>query len=142
NKFAGDSWDARSVIKDSALGLLNKAPPSNFIFLREIDWLENYLGNYPAPKYPFPIDPNKAAAGKTAFDAQCARCHWSERTGTVLKVEEVGTDPERKGPVEENPLAYVASFPAGIWLRAPYLHTASVPSLRALLKPANDRPSV
>jgi mono/diheme cytochrome c family protein len=161
--LAGDSWNARSVIIDSALGLLSKAPPSNFIFLHEIDWLENYLGNYPAPKYPFPIDQAKAAAGKTVFDAQCAMCHWSERTGTVLKVEEVGTDRERilswnkdaairannavksfgierKGLVEENPYGYVASFLDGIWLRAPYLHNGSVPSLRDLLMPVKDRP--
>ncbi len=30
----------------------------------------------------------------------------------------------------------------GIWLRAPYLHNGSVPSLRALLEPANQRPTV
>src|SRR6185503_14713986 len=28
----------------------------------------------------------------------------------------------------------------GIWLRAPYLHNGSVPTLRALLDPAKDRP--
>jgi mono/diheme cytochrome c family protein len=161
--LAGDSWNARSVIIDSALGLLSKAPPSNHIFLQEIDWLENYLGNYPAPKYPFPVDQAKAATGKAVFDAQCAMCHWSGRTGTVLPVAEVGTDRERilswnkdaairannavkafgierKGLVEENPYGYVASFLDGIWLRAPYLHNGSVPSLRDLLKPAAQRP--
>jgi hypothetical protein len=30
----------------------------------------------------------------------------------------------------------------GIWLRAPYLHNGSVPSLRALLEPAARRPKV
>ena len=30
----------------------------------------------------------------------------------------------------------------GIWLRAPYLHNGAVPSLRALLEPAADRPPV
>ncbi len=28
----------------------------------------------------------------------------------------------------------------GIWLRAPYLHNGSVPTLRALLEPAAKRP--
>jgi mono/diheme cytochrome c family protein len=30
----------------------------------------------------------------------------------------------------------------GLWLRAPYLHNGSVPSLRALLEPADQRPAV
>jgi mono/diheme cytochrome c family protein len=163
--LAGDSWNARSVIIDSALGLLSKAPPSNHLFLQQIDWLEKYLSNYPAPKYPYPIDQPKAAAGKKVFDAQCAMCHWSNRTGTVLPVAEVGTDRERilswnkdaairannavksfgierKGLVEANPYGYVASFLDGIWLRAPYLHNGSVPSLRDLLKPAAERPQM
>ena len=163
--LAGDSWNANSVIIDSALGLLSKAPPSNDLFLQQTGWLEGYLGNYPAPKYPFPIDQAKATAGKAVFDAQCALCHWSDRTGTVLKVEEVGTDRERilswnkdaairannavksfgierKGLVEENPFGYVASFLDGIWLRAPYLHNGSVPSLRDLLTPAAQRPTL
>src|ERR1051325_5042263 len=33
--FAGDSWDANSVIIDSALGLLGAAPGSNKVFLEE-----------------------------------------------------------------------------------------------------------
>jgi len=163
--LAGDSWNANSVIIDSALGLLGAAPPSNHLFLQQTGWLENYLGNYPAPKYPFPIDQAKAAAGKTVFDAQCAMCHWSNRTGTVMKIEEVGTDRERilswnkdaairannavksfgierKGLVEETPYGYVVSFLDGIWLRAPYLHNGSVPSLRDLLNPAAQRPQL
>ena len=30
----------------------------------------------------------------------------------------------------------------GIWLRAPYLHNGSVPTLRDLLKPPEERPKV
>ena len=30
----------------------------------------------------------------------------------------------------------------GVWLRAPYLHNGSVPSLRELLEPAAERPKV
>jgi hypothetical protein len=35
---------------------------------------------------------------------------------------------------------YVATPLDGIWLRAPYLHNGSVPTLDDLLKPAEDRP--
>ncbi len=161
--LAGDSWDANSVIIDSALGLLRAQPPSNEKFLDQVHWINHYLDEYQAPKFPFPVNPAKVAAGKAVFDAKCAACHWSERTGTVVPVGEVGTDPERllswnksaairansvvkafgierRGLVEADPTGYVASFLDGIWLRAPYLHNGSVPTLRDLLNPAAHRP--
>jgi len=163
--LAGDSHDARSVIIDSALGLLGAGPHNKQDFLDQVAWLENYLGNIQAPKYPFPIEQAKAAAGKVVFDQNCARCHASERTGTRVPVEEVGTDRERlrswskqaaiesnkivrsfgierKGLVENEPSGYIAAFLDGIWLRAPYLHNGSVPTLRDLLKPVAQRPEV
>ncbi len=163
--LAGDSHDAHSVITDSALGVLGAAPHDKEEFLRHITWFENYLGSYPAPRYPFPIDQQKAAAGKPLFEKTCARCHASERTGTRIPAEEVGTDRgrldswskqaaieanrvvramgiERKGLVEENPSGYIAAFLDGIWLRAPYLHNGSVPTLHDLLEPIEKRPTV
>ena len=163
--LAGDSHDARSVIIDSALGLLAAGPHNKQDFLDQVAWLENYLGNLQAPKYPFPIDQAKASAGKAVFDQNCARCHASERTGTRVPVEEVGTDRERlrswskqaaiesnkivrsfgierKGLVENEPSGYIAAFLDGIWLRAPYLHNGSVPTMRDLLKPVAERPEV
>ncbi len=163
--LAGDSHDARSVIIDSALGLLGAAPHNKQDFLDQVAWLENYLGNLPAPKYPFPIDQAKAEAGKAVFDQNCASCHASERTGTRVPVQEVGTDRERlntwskqaaiesnkivrgfgierPGLVENEPSGYIAAFLDGIWLRAPYLHNGSVPTLRDLLKPVAERPKV
>ncbi|HWP60539.1 MAG TPA: hypothetical protein VNL14_21770 [Candidatus Acidoferrales bacterium] len=163
--LAGDSHDARSVIIDSALGLLGAAPRDMDDFLEQVAWLEDYLGNLRAPKYPFPIDPTRAKAGEAVFARNCARCHASERTGTRVPVEEVGTDRERldtwskraaiesnrivrsfgierKGLVETEPSGYIAAFLDGIWLRAPYLHNGSVPTLRDLLKPAAERPKV
>jgi len=163
--LAGDSHDARSVIIDSALGLLSAAPHNRGEFMEQIDWLVKYLSEIQAPKYPFPIDRQRAEAGKAVFDSNCARCHASERTGTRVPVEEVGTDPERlkswskkaaiesnkvvrnfgierRGLVENEPSGYIAAFLDGIWLRAPYLHNGSVPTLRDLLKPAAERPKV
>jgi hypothetical protein len=49
---------------------------------------------------------------------------------------------ERKGLVEENPSGYIAAFLDGIWLRAPYLHNGSVPTLHDLLEPVEKRPKV
>ena len=40
----------------------------------------------------------------------------------------------------QNPYGYVSLPLDGIWLRAPYLHNGSVPTLRDLLNPPNERP--
>lgn len=162
--FGGESLDARSVIIDSALGVLGAPPKDNGVFLAQIDWLQEYLFKARAPAYPYAIDEARAAAGKTLFDAQCARCHASARTGTIVPIAEIGTDAshlatwsgqaakdanrltqemgiERPGLAEENPTGYIAPFLDGIWLRAPYLQNGSVPSLRDLLEPAAKRPA-
>jgi hypothetical protein len=130
-----------------------------------VNWLEEYLGSHPPPKYPFPIDQQKALAGKLLFEKTCARCHAGERVGRRVPVDEVGTDRsrldtwsldaavaankiiqdmgiERNGMVEEPPNGYIAPFLDGIWLRAPYLHNGSVPTLHALLDPPEKRPKV
>ena len=163
--FAGDSHDPYSVIMDSAMGLLGAAPHNKNDFLGQVKWLHEYLGAQRAPKFPFPIDDSKASRGKALFDANCAQCHASERTGTRIPVNQVGTDRnrldswnkqaaiaankvvrdmglERKGLVEETLDGYIAAFLDGIWLRAPYLHNGSVPSLRDLLEPVEQRPKV
>ena len=44
--------------------------------------------------------------------------------------------------MENEPSGYIAAFLDGIWLRAPYLHNGSVPSIRDLLKPVAERPRV
>ena len=55
--WAGDSHDAYSVIIDSALGLIGADRPKDKDgFLRQIDWLKDYLRNKPPPKYPFALD--------------------------------------------------------------------------------------
>ena len=161
--YAGDSHDAYSVIMDSALGLLGAAPKDKNDFSGQVNWLKEYLSELPPPKYPFPIDSALAAAGRPLFDTHCAACHDSEKTGRPLPLAEVGTDRgrldswnkgaaikanqvvrdmglERKGLVEEDLIGYIVPFLDGIWLKAPYLHNGSVPTLRDLLDAAADRP--
>jgi cytochrome c5 len=141
------------------------APADKADFLGQVKWLKDYLSALPPPKYPFPIDAAQAAAGKPLFAAHCAACHASDKTGTPLPLAEVGTDRgrldswnkgaaikanrvvkdmglERRGLVEEDLTGYVAAFLDGIWLKAPYLHNGSVPTLRDLLEPAAQRPKV
>ena len=161
--FAGDSHDPFSVIIDSALGLLGAPPKDNEEFLGHVRWIQDYVSTKRAPKYPFPVDAAKAERGKGVFDAACAACHASARTGTIVPLAEIGTSRdridtwnekaareankvvrdmgiERPGLVEAPLTGYVAAFLDGIWLRAPYLHNGSVPTLRDLLEPAAARP--
>ena len=41
---------------------------------------------------------------------------------------------------ELDPYGYLSPPLDGLWLRAPYLHNGSVPTLRDLLNPPNERP--
>ncbi|MBL8454158.1 MAG: c-type cytochrome, partial [Zoogloea sp.] len=161
--YAGDTHDVHSVMIDSALGVLGAPPADKADFLAQVKWLQDYLSALAPPAYPFPVDAARAAAGKAVFDAHCAACHASPRTGTRIPLAEVGTDPgrldtwdkasaieanrvvaamgiTRKGLVEEDLPGYKIPFLDGIWLRAPYLHNGAVPTLRDLLEPAAQRP--
>jgi mono/diheme cytochrome c family protein len=163
--WAGDSHDKYSVIIDSALGLLGAQPKSNEEFLDEVKWLQEYLSEKSPPRFPFEIDAIQATAGKAVFDRECARCHASDLTGARMELRGVDTDPERlwtwkkdhaiaannkvkefdidrPGLVEADLIGYNPPFLDGLWLRAPYLHNGSVPTLRDMLKPPAERPAV
>jgi mono/diheme cytochrome c family protein len=159
----GATTSFRSVIFDSALGL--QAEDSDFFRGRMAD-LEEWLVNLPAPTYPLPIDSAQAERGRVVFEQECAECHASgrdNRLGTVIPLAEIGTDAERVNAwtkeaadsanrivrnrlgIERTPMAkpepgYIALQLEGVWLRAPYLHNGSVPTLRALLEPEDRRP--
>ncbi len=121
----------------------------------------------PVPDYPFPIDPTLAAAGKQVWSANCAGCHeiGREGAGRIIPIDEIGTDPHRwalitKGTVEgynrtskENygwpqewfirkTVGYTAVLLDAVWLRAPYLHNGSVPTIADLLESPEARPPV
>jgi hypothetical protein len=107
-----------------------------------------------------------AAEGQKIYARDCASCHEprAEFTNKVIPVAEIGTDPERmyswskdaaaeanrrvkqmgidRPPMvdTQDPYGYVSPPLDGIWLRAPYLHNGSVPTLRDLLNPPNERP--
>jgi len=136
------------------------------------DWLRTDH-NVP-PRYPFPIDAAKAAAGKSLYGHYCAACHGMSgrdfsgglngRVGEVTPIGEIRTDPCRLDnythalSAEQGNLyaAYpderfshfrktdgYANLPLdGIWLRGPYLHNGSVPTVRDLLNPSDERPKV
>ena len=161
----GATYDAYSVVIDSALGVIGGEPHDKEDFLREVDWLLEYLREKPVPKWPFELDDTLVAQGSAVFAANCAGCHDSERTLQSILLAEVGTSSDRldtwnkeaaikankvveemgitrKGLVEETLTGYLAVKLDGIWLRGPYLHNGSVPSLKDLLSPVESRPVV
>ncbi|HLW66599.1 MAG TPA: hypothetical protein VKS79_14890 [Gemmataceae bacterium] len=58
------------------------------------------------PKYPFPVDTERAAKGKVVFENTCSRCHgtYGERwtyPNRIVPLEEIGTDRKRFDGVSE-----------------------------------------
>ena len=161
--LAGDTTSYRSVLIDSAMGL--QAQPSAFFDQRMAD-LEDWLLHLPPPDYPLEIDRMLASRGEEIFEIHCADCHANNRDnrlGTVIPTREVGTDAERTDAwtleaanganeivadfgVGRTPMSkpddpgYIAMQLDGLWLRAPYLHNGSVPTVAALLEPPECRP--
>ncbi len=121
------------------------------------------------PKYPLPIDRDLAARGKKIYQNLCMDCHGKtgedfngKYVGQVVPIDKIATDRNRLDSytydlaVNQNTLYAgfekerfthfrktwgYANMPLdGLWLRAPYLHNGSVPTLRDLLSPAANRP--
>jgi RoxA-like, cytochrome c-like len=131
---------------------LQKPPPSPFSATR-------------AAGDPYHVDANDVQKGKAIYQAKCADCHdpAGSRFRTVISVTELGTDrhridmwteaaKERYSNYEPDghdwgfhafhkTNGYLANELTGLWLRGPYLHNGSVPSLRDLLAPPSARPA-
>jgi mono/diheme cytochrome c family protein len=119
----------------------------------------------------FPVDRPLAARGAAIYAQRCAACHGrngtdfsGEYVGKVTPIAEIGTDrgrldsytlqlaqnqgmlysadPERRFRHFRKTWGYANAPLDGIWLRAPYLHNGSVPTLWDLLQPAERRPRV
>jgi len=126
--------------------------------------IADYITTLPAPRYPLPVDTALAARGEHVYAATCASCHadGGPRVGTVIPVEEVGTDRHRLDMWTADAAnaynaygaghawnmsqfrsthGYVAVPHDGLWLRGPYLHNGSVPTLADLLEPPASRPA-
>jgi RoxA-like, cytochrome c-like len=160
-------WDGLNsslteVFFSSALG---DGATTKSIDLAGLQRLQNWFKTMPPPAYPFPIDAPLAAQGKDLYAQHCAACHafGQARTGKVIPLQEVGTDAHRlqmwteQAATAYNKFAegypwkfhgfqktagYVAVPHDGLWLRAPYLHNGSVPSLHDLLEVPERRPHV
>jgi hypothetical protein len=126
--------------------------------------LRDWIMTLQPPAFPAErIDAARAKRGEVSFRHYCADCHafGGKKVGQVTPVAEVGTDPERERSFtqaladKQNTLGtgypwklshfrktggYANAPLDGVWLRSPYLHNGSVPTLRALLFP-DQRPA-
>lgn len=154
-----DSVDERN--KSAAIGA--GATPDS-IDLAALDRIANWILDLKPPAFPAArIDQSRVAAGRPLYQQHCASCHdpGQPRVGQAIDLAEIATDGERVNSFTAE-LATVmntigtgkpwkfshfrktngyAGMPLdGTWLRAPYLHNGSVPTLRALLL-LDERPT-
>ena len=153
--------------RSAAMGTGITPPTGDRASLKRVaDWLRKL----DAPAYPFKIDKDLAAQGAPVYKKYCAECHGAdgkdfrgEQVGKVVPIEEIGTDRRRLDSytydvaVNQNMIfagygderfshfrktfGYANAPLDGVWLRAPYLHNGSVPTLRDLLEPSARRPT-
>ncbi|MEO6810726.1 MAG: hypothetical protein ABI353_16550 [Isosphaeraceae bacterium] len=126
--------------------------------------IDAFIKTIKAPKYPFPIDQERADRGLSVFKETCARCHGTygpdgAYPNKVVPLDVVGTDPARAQglkprfiahynttwlaegyPADEELIGYQAPPLDGVWATAPYLHNGSVPTLYHMLK-SKERPA-
>jgi cytochrome c5 len=159
-------WDGNNnqiTERNYAAAMAVGATPSSVLpesFTRVTD----YLLQLQPPPFPFPIDRAKAGRGAAIYQSACASCHafGSANVGQVEDIAQIGTDPNRLNSFSQGlvdrfhtfttpPFVFTAYRKTngysrvpidGIWLRGPYLHNGSVPNLRALLMPEDQRPKV
>lgn len=165
----GNNTDMTERNKSAAFGT-GVTPPT--LDLPRIKRVEDWILEAEPPAFAtlFAIDPALAARGAPIYREYCAACHGAsgrdfsgEYVGRVTPLAEIGTDRRRLDSYSEtlavNQATLYAGYPwrfsqfrkthgyanmplDGVWLRAPYLHNGSVPSLRDLLEPAAARPAV
>jgi hypothetical protein len=160
-------WDGNNDLveernKSAAIGA--GATPES-LDLASLKRIEDWILDLKPPAYPQPrLRPALVDRGRQAYQAACSRCHdvGSPQVGQVVEIGEIKTDPERlrsftpELAVKMNTIGSgypwqfkhfrktngYSNMPLdGIWLRAPYLHNGSVPTLRALMFP-EERPAV
>lgn len=156
----GDNTSVEERNKSAALGA-GVTPVT--IDLERMKRIEDWLWELQPPAYPYPINTQLASAGEKVFQTTCASCHafGSEYVGKVTPIEEIATDRYRLDSYTyellSNQNTLFTGFPwrfkhfrktngyanmplDGLWLRSPYLHNGSVPTLQDLLEKPENRP--
>lgn len=161
-------WDGNndSVLERNRSAAIGAGATPESLDTSSLDRIADWIASLDPPAYPADrIDQELAQAGVDVYEQRCASCHafTGSQVGTVLPLREIGTDPERLESFTADlaeqmntlgaghpwrfsrfrPTDGYANMPLdGVWLRAPYLHNGSVPTLRDLLAPPESRPEV
>jgi mono/diheme cytochrome c family protein len=160
-------WDGNNntVEERNKSAAIGAGATEDSLDLASLDRIAEWTMDLKPPQFPAArVNQSLVAQGRSVYESSCARCHAfnGELVGQVTPLAAIGTDPERVNSftpalVEKmntigtgRPWKFshfrktdgYANMPLdGIWLRAPYLHNGSVPTLRALLFP-EERPAV
>ena len=160
-------WDGNNNFVEerslsAALGAGATEDSLDFESLKRVaDWIRDLT----PPELPRDrIDSSRVEAGRGLYQAQCAQCHGLNGAGVgqVVRIDDIGTDPERLRSFTPELAERMNTFGTGrpwrfshfrktdgyvnmpldgLWLRAPYLHNGSVPTMRDLLRPPEQRPA-
>jgi mono/diheme cytochrome c family protein len=161
---SNDSMEERHLLGAVHTGAVGTAD------LDSVERIRMALGEEKPPGYPYEFAAGEGQIGAVLYARYCAGCHGNDGrefrvgdVGLVTPLAQIGTDPDRvrvyteevaEGQRRLSPFGTVrlkrfkktdgyANVPLdGLWLRAPFLHNGSVPTLRDLLEPAERRPPV
>ena len=159
-------WDGNnnSVDERNKSAAIGAGATPDSINLDALGRIAAWIQDLAPPAYPAArIDRARADSGRPLYAQHCARCHdvGQPQVGQTIDLADIGTDPERVQSFTPELVAAMntigtgkpwkfshfrktngyAGMPLdGVWLRAPYLHNGSVPTLRALLL-LDPRPS-
>lgn len=131
---------------------------------RAIERVSDWLMDLQPPRFPSPVDDAMSKTGRAIYVREgCDTCHdpGGKSLGKVTSASILRTDTERTDLFDDQMVRYFmkvgekyswqfrnyqatdgyANMPLdGIWMRAPYLHNGSVPTLADLLKAPEERP--
>lgn len=118
-----------------------------------------YFASIEPPAFPSEVDSALAEQGEQVFERSCSECHGTYGSdwtypNRVVPLADIGTDPALVTRMDdeaqrftdwyngswygqdtqlEDTGGYIAPPLDGVWVTAPYLHNASIPTLQALL---------
>jgi mono/diheme cytochrome c family protein len=129
----------KQIVIDSVLQSHGHDPTAASFSEPRLKELALWMKNSKVPQYPLEWDQELVQVGKPLFDQHCGSCHAKDgkRQGTEIPIAEIGTDRELANKTKAN--GYAAERLDGVWMRGPYLHNGSVPSVGDLLKPPAQR---
>ena len=161
-------WDGNndSVQERNRSAAIGAGASEESLDVESMERIAEWIATLAPPAFPGDgIDRAKARDGARLYQRHCAACHAFDgaQVGQVVDIQEIGTDAERLESFTaelaekmntlgggqgwefshfRNTQGYSSMPLDGVWLRAPYLHNGSVPTLRDLLAPPEERPTV